>query len=84
MENEINSIINKEKVQEMHEFIRKEIKEKMGEEIADKVRIIFGGNINENNCNELILLKDVDGFLVGEPSIKSTFNNIIYSAKLKK
>ena len=83
-ENEINSIINKEKVQEMHEFIRKEIKERMGEEIADKVRIIFGGNINENNCNELILLKDVDGFLVGEPSIKSTFNNIIYSAKLKK
>ena len=73
-----------EKVQEIHEFIRKEIKERLGEEIAEKVRIIFGGNVDENNCNELILLKDVDGFLVGEPSTKATFNNIIYSAKLKK
>ena len=83
-ENEINTAITKEKVQEIHEFIRKEIKERLGEEIAEKVRIIFGGNVDENNCNELILLKDVDGFLVGEPSIKATFNNIIYSAKLKK
>ena len=56
----------------------------MGEEIANKIRIIFGGNVDENNCNELILLKDVDGFLVSKPSIKSTFNNIIESAKLKK
>jgi triosephosphate isomerase len=83
-ENEINTAITKEKVQEIHEFIRNEIKEKLGEEIAEKVRIIFGGNVDENNCNELIVLKDVDGFLVGEPSIKATFNNIIYSAKLKK
>jgi triosephosphate isomerase len=83
-ENEINSLISKEKIQEMHEFIRKEIKDRMGEEISNKVRIIFGGKVDDNNCNELILLKDVDGFLVGEPSIKSAFNNIIYSAKLKK
>lgn len=83
-ENEINILITKEKIQEMHEFIRKEIKEKLGEDISNKIRIIFGGKVDENNCNELIMLKDVDGFLVGEPSIKSTFNDIIYSAKLKK
>ena len=79
-----NEIINKEMIQEMHENIRNEIKGKLGEEISNKIRIIYGGNVNEKNCNELILLKDVDGFLVGEPSIKSTFNNIIESAKLKK
>ena len=83
-ENEINVPINKEKIQEIHEFIRNEIKNNMGEEIANKIRIIFGGNVDENNCNELILLKDVDGFLVSKPSIKSAFNNIIESAKLKK
>lgn len=83
-ENEINTLINKEKVQEIHEFIRNQIKEKLGEEISNKVRIIFGGKVDENNCKELILLKDVDGFLVGEPSIKSAFMDIIYSAKLKK
>ena len=76
--------ISKEKIQEMHEVIRKEIKEKMGEEISNKIRIIYGGNVDEKNCNELILLKDVDGFLVSEPSIKSTFINIIESAKRKK
>lgn len=83
-ENEINTLITKEKIQEIHEFIRKEIKEKVGEEVSEKVRIIFGGKVDENNCKELIVLKDVDGFLVSEPSIKSTFNDIIYSSKLKK
>ena len=81
---QLNNIIAKEKVQEMHEFIRKEIKEKMGEDISNKIRIIYGGYVDEKNCKELILLKDVDGFLVSEPSIKSTFINIIESANLKK
>ena len=56
----------------------------MGEEISNKIRIIFGGKVDDKNCNELILLKDVDGFLVGEASIKSAFGGVIYSAKLKK
>ncbi len=68
----------------MHEFIRKEIKEKMGEDISNKIRIIYGGFVDEKNCKDLIVLKDVDGFLVSEPSIKSTFINIIESARLKK
>ena len=84
LEKENGNILPKEKIQEMHEFIRKEIKEKIGEEIANKIRIIYGGYVDEKNCKELILLKDVDGFLVSEPSIKSTFINIIESARLKK
>ena len=83
-ENEMNLKIIKEEVEEMHSFIRNEITKKEGEEVGNKIRIIFGGNVDENNCNELILLKDVDGFLVGNSSIQSTFNNIIESAKLKK
>ena len=83
-ENEMNIAITDEQVQETHEFIRNEIIKKCGEEVGNKIRIIFGGNVDENNCKRLILLKDVDGFLVGDPSIKSSFNNIIESAKLKK
>ena len=83
-ENKINTFLNDKNIQEMHEFIRKEIKEKMGEEISNNIRIIYGGKVDENNCNELIMLKDVDGFLVGEPSTKPAFSGIIYSAKLKK
>lgn len=83
-ENEMSTEITDEQVQKLHEFIRNEIIKKLGEEIGNKIRIIFGGNVDENNCNRLIILKDVDGFLVGDPSIKSSFNKIIESAKLKK
>ena len=83
-ENEMNISIKKEEIQEIHLFIRNEISKKFGEEIGNKIRIIFGGNVDDKNCNELITLKDVDGFLVGDHSIHSSFNNIIESAKLKK
>ena len=83
-ENEMNIFIKKEQVQEMHEFIRNEICKKVSDEIGNKVRIIFGGHVDKNNCNELIVLKDVDGFLVGNASTESSFNNIIESAKFKK
>jgi triosephosphate isomerase len=83
-ENEMNTKMKYEQVKEMHSFIRKEIINKVGNDIGNKIRIIYGGNVDENNCNELIVLEDVDGFLVGAPSIKSTFNNIIESTKLKK
>ena len=83
-ENKINNLMNNKNIQENHEFIRKEIKERMGEDIANNIRIIYGGKVDENNCNELIMLKDVDGFLVGEQSTKPAFSGIIYSAKLKK
>ena len=83
-ENEMNTKIKNEEIEEMHSFIRNELITKVGKDIGNKIRIIYGGNVDENNCNELIVLKDVDGFLVGAPSIKSTFNNIIESTKLKK
>lgn len=82
-ENEMNTVMTNEQVQGMHEYIRGEIIKKFGKEIGNKIRIIFGGNVDENNCNSLIILKDVDGFLVGEPSINTSFNNIIESAKFK-
>ena len=82
-ENEMNTPIKKEQIEEMHLFIRNEIIKNYGDEIGNKIRIIFGGNVDENNCNELIVSKDIDGFLVGDPSIQSSFNNIIESAKLK-
>ena len=42
------------------------------------IYILLNGEISP------IILKDVDGFLVGENSTKSIFNNIIESAQLKK
>ena len=39
----------------------------------DAVRIIYGGSANEKNCKALGDLPDVDGFLVGGASLKTTF-----------
>lgn len=68
----------------MHEYIRNEISKKVGEDIGNKIRIMCGEYIDENNWNELIVLKNVDGFLVGRISTKNTFNNIIECAKHKE
>jgi len=45
------------------------------------VRIIYGGSVTEKNCNDLIKIKNVDGFLVGGASLKPTFIDIVNSAK---
>ena len=48
----------------------------MGTEIAKKIRIIYGGSVTETNCENLIRLSHVDGFLVGSSSIKPGFRDI--------
>lgn len=37
---------------------------------AANTRVIYGGSVTEKNCNELINVPDVDGFLVGGASLK--------------
>lgn len=73
-----------EQAQEVHEHIRKYIAEKVSEEVANKVRIIYGGSVNEKNCNDLIQMKDIDGFLVGGASLKPAFKIIVDSYSNKK
>jgi len=48
-------------------------------EVADSVRIIYGGSVNGGNCKELAALPDVDGFLVGGASLKPEFIDICNS-----
>lgn len=60
-----------EQAQEVHNFIRKWIKENVSEEVSKTTRIIYGGSVKPNNCVELAKLPDVDGFLVGGASLVS-------------
>ncbi len=48
---------------------------------AGNVRVIYGGSVTEKNCNELINVPDVDGFLVGGASLKEAFIDIVKSRK---
>lgn len=66
-----------EQAQEVHEFIREMLKEKMGAGVSDKIRIIYGGSVDDKNCGNLIKMKDIDGFLVGGASLKPAFATIV-------
>ena len=60
--------------------IRKEIEKIYGEEVANKVAILYGGSVKASNAKELFETSDIDGALVGGASLKvEEFKNIIMS-----
>ena len=58
-----------EMVQEIHQFIREELTKLYNVEIANNVRIVYGGSVNKTNATELLKQKDIDGLLVGGASL---------------
>jgi triosephosphate isomerase len=57
-----------EQAQEACGFIRALIRDKYGE-LAEQVRIQYGGSVNDGNARELLSLPDIDGALVGGASL---------------
>lgn len=60
-----------EQAQEVHAFIREEIKNKFGDTAAGNVSILYGGSCNPKNASELFAKEDIDGGLIGGASLKS-------------
>ena len=60
-----------EQAQEIHAFIRKEIANKYGQQVADNTSILYGGSCNPKNAPELFTQPDIDGGLIGGASLKS-------------
>lgn len=56
--------------QEVCAAIRKALAEIATAEVADQVRVLYGGSVNSGNIAELIQQEDVDGGLVGGASLK--------------
>lgn len=56
--------------QEMHAFIRKELKKILGPK-SSSISILYGGSCNEKNASELFSCKDVDGGLIGGASLNA-------------
>lgn len=70
-----------EQAQEVHAFIRKLLAEMYDGDLAEEIRIQYGGSVKPNNAKELIGQKDVDGALVGGASLKAdAFLQIIQAA----
>lgn len=55
--------------EEVQSFIRKKLEEKYKKEIAEKIRILYGGSVTPENVGELIAQPNVDGVLVGGASL---------------
>jgi triosephosphate isomerase len=56
-------------VQDVHHFIRRELAALYNEEVAARVRILYGGSVNKTNAKELLRQEDIDGLLVGGASL---------------
>lgn len=59
-----------EQAQEVHAMIRGLLTEMYGEEVAQSLRIQYGGSAKPGNTAELMSQPDVDGLLVGGASLK--------------
>merc|ERR1712187_716115 len=66
-----------DQAEETQAAIRAYIKEAVSPDVADKVRIQYGGSVSPDNCAELIKKPNIDGFLVGGASLKPTFMDIV-------
>ena len=60
-------------------YIRNEIiKKNYGDTISKKIRIIYGGSVNENNVHDYTKLTNIDGVLVGSCSLNfNSFKKIL-------
>lgn len=70
-----------EQAQEAHNFIRNLLKQLYNEEVANLIRIQYGGSVKPENITDLMAKDDVDGALVGGASLKiDTFVKIVKSS----
>ena len=60
-----------DQAEEVHAVIRKMIEKNYNVEVAEAVRIQYGGSVNDKNAAEILAKPNVDGALVGGASLKA-------------
>lgn len=66
-----------EQAEEVCAAIRQVIAEIYNQEVADAIRIQYGGSVNGGNANELFNMGNIDGGLVGGASLTAAFGEIV-------
>ncbi len=69
-----------EQANEVCTVIRQLVIELYGEEVAEQVRIQYGGSVNAKNASDLFSMSDIDGGLVGGASLKVDEFTVIANA----
>lgn len=74
-----------EQAQEAHAFCRSVIADLYSDEVAEKIRIQYGGSMKPDNAGELLAQPDIDGGLVGGASLEpQSFLELIRAAVAAK
>ncbi len=64
--------------EDTHKVIRAEVAKLLGAEIAEGIRILYGGSVKPDNVTSLMAREDIDGALVGGASLKpDSFEKIV-------
>ena len=50
-------------------MIRRSIADTYSYEVADKIRILYGGSVNPENIQLIMSKRDIDGVLIGRASL---------------
>lgn len=67
-------------VNQAHSYIRSYCRRRYCQKFADQVRIIYGGSVQPNNVQSLMLQPNIDGLLVGGASLEvASFIEIIFN-----
>jgi triosephosphate isomerase len=66
-----------QQAEEVCAAIRQVVQEIYGKEVADEVRVQYGGSVNAGNANELFNMGNIDGGLVGGASLTDAFASIV-------
>lgn len=73
-----------DQIQEAHGFIRGILRE-VFKDMAENIRILYGGSVNPDNAQAILNVNDVDGALVGGASLKpESFIRIVMAKGVKR
>lgn len=70
-------VATKEQAEEVCAEVRKVVSEVYGQEVADVIRIQYGGSVTGDSANELFNMPNIDGGLVGGASLKEDFIKVV-------
>ena len=72
-------IPNNIEIKEMHKHIKGMVNSKYGKNI----KVLYGGSVNSSNISDILLVDNVDGFLIGGASLNAKDFLAIYSSTVK-
>ena len=71
-----------EQAEHVHGAIRESLRDLVGQEKADSIRILYGGSVTADNVDSLVSKPNIDGALVGGASLKADSFAKIVRAKV--